>query len=67
MQNQITLEEAVKRGIARYLRRRRRRRPHHYIHHRKRLSSILHKTKKKSTGPTIWRSELMQHIADRMI
>jgi hypothetical protein len=59
------IREAVTKGLAIiYERRRLRIKPRR---RRKKNLHILRKIKKRSTGPSLWRSEMMQHIADRMI
>lgn len=58
MTDDMIIREAVRRGIARYVKKRGRRR---------KKKDILRRLRRKSTGPTYWKSELMQHVADRMI
>lgn len=58
MTDEIVIREAVKRGIARYAKRNRMKAI---------KQKVLKKLKRKGKGPTVWKSELMQHVADRLI
>lgn len=66
MTDTTVIREAVTKGLA-IICERRRRGLRIKARRRKKNLHILRKLKKRSTGPSLWKSEMMQTIADRMI